>query len=160
MMKTAAGGFSFIELMMTLAIMAVLVTVCVPMAEVARQRGKEHELRVALIQIREALDAYKRAADQGRIELRVGESGYPRSLEDLVAGVPDQKSPTRRLMYFLRALPRDPMTASSEQVPAAGTWGVRSYESPSEAPKAGADVFDVFSSSSGTGLNGVPYKRW
>lgn len=158
-MKPAARGFSFIELMMTLAIMAVLAMVSVPMAEMVRQRSKEHDLRVALVQIREALDAYKRAADQGHIELRVGETGYPRTLDDLVAGVPDQKSPSRRLMYFLRALPRDPMAASPDQA-AASTWGLRSYESPPQAPKAGADVFDVYSLSAGVGLNGVPYGRW
>lgn len=152
-------GFSFVELMMTLAIMGVLVLVCVPMAEVTVQRGRERELRSALMQIREALDAYKRAADQGRIEQRPGDSGYPRSLDELVTGVPDQRSPTRRTLYFLRALPGDPVVQrdGGGAVPA---WGLRSYESTADNPKPGVDVFDVYSQSSKVGLNGVPYRQW
>lgn len=158
-MKRFQIGFSFIELMMTLAIMGVMVMVAVPLAQLGVQRAKEHELRVALIQIREAIDAYKRAADQGHIELKVGESGYPRTLDDLVVGIPDQKSPTRRLMYFMRALPADP-SAKDEGLRPATTWGLRSYESSANEPKAGADVFDVYSQSAGVGLNGVPYRQW
>ena len=104
------GGFTFIELMMTLAIMGVMVTVAVPLAQLTTQRQKEHDLRAALAQIREGLDAYKRASDQGRIVARLGESGYPKSLELLVEGVEDQRSPARQKIYFLRRLPRDPMS--------------------------------------------------
>lgn len=151
-------GFSFIELMMTLAIMGTLVLVCVPMAELAVQRNRERELRVALVQIREALDAYKRAADEGRIELRPGDSGYPPSLAALVSGVPDQRSPTRRLMYFLRALPGDPLAQPESGGNA--DWGLRSHDSPADDPQSGIDVFDVYSRSDKTGLNGVPYRQW
>ncbi|MDI1349510.1 type II secretion system protein [Aquabacterium sp.] len=152
-------GFTFIELLMTLAIMGVLAMVTVPMAQVAVQRDREHGLRLALAEIRQGLDAYKRAADAGRIEVKVGESGYPKRLNALVEGVPDQRSPTRQPMYFLRALPRDPLHPDPS-APADQTWALRSYASPPDAPAEGDDVFDVRSRSEVTGLNGVPYKKW
>lgn len=152
-------GFSFIELMVTLAIMAVLVSVAVPLTQVTIQRQRERDLRVALSEIREALDAYKRAADQGRVQLKLGESGYPKSLEDLVDGVDDQRSPTKRKIYFLRRLPRDPMVVDSS-VRASDTWGLRSYVSPPDEPSEGDDVFDVYSKFEKIGINGVPYRQW
>lgn len=152
-------GFSFIELLVTLAIMSVLLLVAVPMAQVAVQRQQESELRSALIQIREAIDAYKRAAEQGRVALKAGESGYPALLDQLVDGVDDQRSPTRQKLYFLRRLPRDPFYPDQEVV-AAKTWGLRSYASPPTDPSEGTDVFDVFSTSDKIGLNGVPYRDW
>ncbi|AIY41401.1 putative secretion system X protein GspG-like [Collimonas arenae] len=155
----ARGGFTFIELMMTLAIMGVLVLVAVPMAQISLQRDKEHELRRALIQIREGLDAYKRAADQGRIVVKIGESGYPKKLDELVEGVPDQRSPSRQNLYFLRSLPPDPMYQGATAKPAE-TWGLRSYASPPDDPNEGDDVFDVYSKSEKQGLNGVSYRQW
>lgn len=152
-------GFTFIELMMTLAVMGVLVLVAVPMAQVAVQREKERDLRMALAQMREALDAYKRAADQGRILVRLGESGYPKTLDELVEGVPDQRSPTKQNLYFLRSLPRDPMHPDATAKPV-DTWTLRSYASPPDDPQEGADVFDVYSRSEAVGLNGVPYRQW
>jgi general secretion pathway protein G len=154
------NGFTLIELLMTLAIMGVLVLVAVPMAQLAVQREKEHDLRQALTQIREALDAYKRAAEQGRITVRAGDSGYPAKLDDLVDGVPDLRSPTRKSIYFLRAMPRDPMQPTSSASAPAETWGLRSYASPPDEPSEGVDVFDVYSKSDKVGLNGVPYRRW
>ena len=155
----AGRGFTFIELMITLAILGVLVLLAVPMAQTTVQREKEKELRAALMEIREALDAHKRAADQGRIVLKLGESGYPKTLEDLVQGIPDQKSPQKQMMYFLRRLPRDPMHPDQGAAPA-DTWGKRSYQSPPDEPAEGADVFDVYSLSEKGGLNGVPYRKW
>ncbi|MDR2625133.1 MAG: type II secretion system GspH family protein [Zoogloeaceae bacterium] len=152
-------GFTFIELMVTLAIMAVLVTVAVPLLQINVQRQKERELRMALTEIREALDAYKRASEQGRIPMRIGESGYPQTLEQLVEGVEDQRSPTRQKMYFLRRIPADPMV-SPEERNSAGAWGLRSYDSPPDAPAEGEDIFDVYSRSDKVGLNGVPYREW
>ncbi len=155
-MDNSGRGFTFIELMITLAIMAVLVTVAVPLAQLTVHRQKEQTLRAALAQIREALDAYKRAADQGRIAIPPGASGYPKSLEQLVTGVEDQRSPTRRTLYFLRRLPADPLATTA----AGASWGLRSYASPPDEPSAGDDVFDVYSTSDKVGLNGVPYRQW
>jgi general secretion pathway protein G len=155
----AARGFTFIELLMTVAILALLASVALPLAEVAVQRSKEQELRRALREIRGAIDAYKDAVDRGRIAKKADASGYPPSLEVLVSGVEDAKDPDKKKIYFLRRLPRDPMnddaTLSAEE-----TWGKRSYASPPKAPAAGADVFDVYSRSEKAGLNGVPYREW
>lgn len=156
---TRVTGFTFIELIVTLAIMGVMATVAVPLAQLTMQRQKERDLRTALAEIREGLDAYKRAADQGRIVAKLGESGYPKTLEQLVDGVEDQRSPARQKMYFLRRLPRDPMSADLVVAPA-DSWGVRSYASPADQPEEGADVFDVYSRSDKQGLNGVPYRKW
>jgi general secretion pathway protein G len=154
-----ARGFTFVELMVTLAILATLAMVAVPMAQVTIQRQKEHDLRAALTQIREAIDAFKRASEQGHIAMAVSESGYPRSLDELADGVDDQRSPSRRKLYFLRRVPRDPF-AQGDDTPAARTWGLRSYASPPDNPSEGVDVFDVYSKSNRVGLNGVPHAKW
>lgn len=154
-----ARGFSFIELIITLGIMATLVLVAVPLAQLSVRRHQEQELRASLIEIRESIDAYKRAADQGRIQVKIGESGYPRSLEELYEGVPDQKSPSRQKLYFIRRLPRDPF-CPDQYSEVAECWGKRSYDSPPDDPSEGDDVFDVYSSSDLVGLNGVAYREW
>ena len=152
-------GFTFVELMMTLAILGVLALIAVPTAEYSIRREKERELRTALIEIRAAIDAYKVASEQGRINVPPGETGYPRSLDDLVNGVVDQRSPVGQKIYFLRRLPRDPFNGLSQNDPAI-SWGLRSYASPPDRPAPGRDVFDVYSLSSLSGLNGVPYRKW
>jgi general secretion pathway protein G len=153
-----ARGFSFIELMASLAIMAVLLLVAVPSAQLAMQRHREAELRTALAQIRTAIDHYKKASEQGRIPLESGASGYPPDLATLVEGVEDASSPERRMMYFLRRLPADPFY--SGRADAEESWGLRSYASPPDDPSEGDDVFDVYSRAEGIGLNGVPYRDW
>ena len=158
-MRMRDRGFSFIELLVTLAVISVLASIVYPMAELRQQRQREQELRAALMEIRSALDAYKQAGDEGRIPRGAADSGYPKSLLELVEGVPDVKDPGRRKLYFLRRIPRDPMFPDPG-VPAHLTWLLRSYESPPDRPAKGSDVFDVFSTSEGAGLNGVPYKEW
>ncbi|MBD9395267.1 type II secretion system protein [Acidovorax sp. ACV01] len=158
-MLKAVRGFSFIELMVTLSIMAVLAVVAVPMAQWSYQRDKERTLRVSLAEIREALDSYKRASDQGRIAVKIGESGYPKNLIELVEGVEDQRSPNRKKIYFLRRIPADPMNSDTSLEPG-DSWGLRSYASPPDEPAEGDDVFDVYSKSAKIGLNGIPYVKW
>ncbi len=152
-------GFSLVELTIVVAIMAVLASSAVPLYELTIKREKEQELRVALRQIREALDAYKRAVNDGRIARDAEKSDYPRKLEDLSDGVPDIKDPAKRKIYFLRRLPRDPMS-DDPSLSGAATWGKRAYESPPGNPQEGDDVFDVYSRSQQTGLNGIPYDKW
>ena len=152
-------GFTLIELVVTVAIISVLALVAVPLGEVTAQRLHESELRTALRQIREAIDAYKKASDDGRILRRFDGNGYPTSLDELANGVSDAKSPNQQKLIFLRRLPRDPFYPDGS-VPAADTWGKRSYESPPDRPEEGDDVFDVYSLSPRKGLNGVPYREW
>jgi general secretion pathway protein G len=153
------SGFTLIELVVTLAILAILATIALPTAQVAVQRSKEQELRAALREIRGAIDSYKRASDDGRIRREANASGYPPNLVVLVEGVEDQRSPKRAKLYFLRRLPRDPMHPDSS-IPAEQTWLLRSYASEPDEPKDGEDVYDVVSRSAKVGLNGVAYRRW
>jgi len=154
-----AGGFTLIELVITVAIVAVLASVALPLNELIAQRAKESDLRRSLREIRESLDAYKQASDEGRITKRAGESGYPKRLDDLVAGVEDQKDPKKARIYFLRRLPRDPF-ATDPQLGPADSWGKRSYDSPPDDPREGDDVFDVFTRSTLIGINGRPLREW
>ncbi len=158
-MKAVQYGFTFIELVVTVVIVSVLAAIALPLGEVAMQRVKEQELRQALRDIRTAIDAYKRATDEGRVKKDLGESGYPKRLEDLVEGMEDIKDPKKANIYFLRRLPVDPMSGHPDWPPAQ-TWGKRSYESPPDRPQEGRDVFDIYSTSHQKGLNGVPYNLW
>lgn len=152
-------GFTLIELLITVAIIATLASIAMPLSEVAMQRSREQDLRKALRNIRDALDTYKRASDEGRIVRSVDQSGYPPSLQVLVAGVPDAKSPKKQMIYFLRRIPRDPMHPDLT-TPAESTWRLRSYDTPPDRPAPGKDVFDVYSASDGIGFNQIPYRQW
>lgn len=154
-----ARGFTLIELLVTLAIVAVLALFTVPVAEVAVQRADEAELRRALREIRDAIDAYKQASDEGRILRTAGSSGYPPNLAVLVDGVEDAKDPKKAKIYFLRRIPRNPLHTGGAEDPAE-TWAKRAYASEPAAPQEGDDVYDVYVAGGGVGLNGVPYRQW
>lgn len=158
--RAVPAGFTLIELVVTVAIVALLSTVAFPLAEVVVKRSKEQELRLALREIRTALDAYRLAVDEGRVEQSLEHSGYPPSLDVLVEGVPDASSPGRKKrIYFLRRIPRDPMQPDAA-LSAGESWGKRTYASTYDAPEAGEDVYDVYSMAPGVGLNGIPYRYW
>jgi general secretion pathway protein G len=153
-------GFTLIEMVVTVAIVALLASVALPLSEVSVKRSREHELHLALREIRTALDAYKQAVEEGRVAHSMEQSGYPESLQVLVDGVTDASSPDKKKrIYFLRRIPRDPLFRDPTR-PDEETWGKRSYESSHDAPEEGEDVFDVYSMAPGTGLNGIPYQRW
>jgi general secretion pathway protein G len=145
-------GFTLIELLIVVAIVALLASIAAPLAELGYQRGKEQELRYALREIREAIDAYKRASDEGKIERKADASGYPPSLATLVEGVEEKTNPEKTKIYFLRRIPKDPLGGEE--------WGLRSYASPADDPRDGKDVYDVYSRSEAVGLNKLPYREW
>ncbi len=145
--------------MITVAIVGLLATSATPLVELTVRRTKEQELKTALREIRTAIDAYKLAADAGRIEVPADASGYPPSLDALFSGVVDYANPEATPIFFMRRLPRDPFFPDGS-VPAAETWGLRSYASPPDSPQAGEDVYDVFSLATGTALNGTNYRDW
>jgi general secretion pathway protein G len=147
----APRGFTLVEMLVTLAILALLASLALPLAELSVQRAQERELRHALRTLRGAIDTYKDAADANRIQRKADASGYPPTLDVLVEGVKDANDPKGAKLYFLRRLPRDPFGED---------WGLRSYASPPDDPEPGKDVFDVYSKSEGVGLNGVPYREW
>ncbi|MBA5689978.1 type II secretion system protein [Duganella sp. LX47W] len=157
MVTRRLAGFSLIELLVSAAILGLLASIAVPFVETTVRREKERALRIALRDIRQAIDAYQHAAATGRIKAPA-DSGCPKTLTDLTSGATDL-GPRGGKLYFLRRIPRDPFFADSS-VAAANTWGLRSYASSDDAPKKGDDVFDVYSQSKQTGMNGIPYKEW
>ncbi len=147
-----ARGFTLVELVITVAIVALLASMALPLAELSSQRTKEQDLRGALRQLRGAIDTYKRAYDEGRIAKEIDKTGYPPSLKVLVEGVADATNPKGPKIYFLRRIPPDPVSGED--------WGLRSYESSYDEPKPGKDVFDVYSVSDAVGINGIKYREW
>lgn len=150
-------GYSFVELLIVSAILFILASAVMPLAQVTSQRQRESELRSALRTMRTAIDKFKDAVDAGRIaqtELTPGSEGYPPDLETLVDGVPIQNDQSGAKLKFLRRIPIDPMTNSTE-------WGLRAYQDKPDARSWGrGNVFDVYSTSSGTALDGTKYKDW
>jgi general secretion pathway protein G len=160
-MKRLLGGFdrgyTFVELIVVTTIVLILAAAVQPLVRVTITRQKEAELRRVLREMRDAIDKYKDAADLQMIpptELKFGSEGYPPTLETLVEGVSVTNDATARKLKFLRRIPRDPMTGSDE-------WGMRSYQDKPDASRwGGQNVFDVYSLSEGTGLDGSRYRDW
>lgn len=150
-------GYTFIELVIVSTILLILASAVMPLAQVTSQRQREAELRRSLREMRTAIDRFKDAVDQGIIpttELRPGNEGYPPDLETLVEGVSVANDATGRQIKFLRRIPIDPMTNGTE-------WGLRAYQdSPTSSSWGGQNVFDVYTTSEGTGLDGTKYRDW
>jgi general secretion pathway protein G len=144
-------GFTLAELVMVAALIAVLAAMALPVAKFTVKRHKEAELRLALRQIRTAIDEYKRMSDQGLIPVKIGGEGYPEELEELVEGIEIVGQETK--MRFLRRIPIDPMTHDD--------WVLRSYQDDIDATSwGGENVYDVRTSSEGTALDGTKYADW
>ena len=152
-------GFTLIELLVALVLLALLMTAASPLMQLTAQRNKEQELKRALWQIRDAIDAYKQASDDGLIKKSVDQSGYPASLQQLVIGVENIQHPKKRKIFFMRNIPRDPF-ATDPTANADETWGKRSYNSSYDKPEEGEDVYDVYSLSHEVGINQQAYSEW
>lgn len=150
-------GYSFIELLIVSTILLILASAVMPLVQVSAQRQREVELRRALREMRTAIDRFKDAADAGLIastQLEPESGGYPASLELLVEGIAAANTPSETKLKFLRRIPVDPMTNSTE-------WGLRSYQdSPDSTSWGGQNVFDVYTRSTATGLDGTRYRDW
>jgi general secretion pathway protein G len=150
-------GYTFIELIIVASMILVLAAAIMPLTKVTMQRAREAELRHALREMRTAIDKFKDAADTGLIgtlDLKAGAENYPPDLQTLVDGVAAANDATGRKLKFLRRVPIDPMTRGAE-------WGLRSYQDdPKSTRWGGQDVFDVHTTSEGTGLDGTKYKDW
>lgn len=152
-------GFTLVEMLVTLTILAILASAVIPLAKTAVKREREIELRRNLRTIREAIDAYKRLSDEKKIEVEEETEGYPPDLETLVYGVEvkgetKDEEPQTKIIKFLRRIPKDPMTNSND-------WGLRSYQDdPDSDVWGGENVYDVYTKSEGKALDGTKYKEW
>lgn len=155
--STSEHGYSFVELLVVTAILLILASAVMPLAQVTSQRQREAELRRSLREMRIAIDRFKDAVDRGEIattQLEPGSEGYPPDLETLVEGVPAAGDASGRQLKFLRRIPIDPMTASRE-------WGLRAYQDePDSTSWGGKNVFDVYTTSDATALDGTKYRDW
>src|SRR5438094_4981937 len=143
-------GFTLVELIIAITIMSILAGAAIPVVRVRVRRDRERELRRDLWEMRDAIDRYKDAADRGAFQIKVGTDGYPPDLQTLVDGVDVGGKKVR----FLRRIPNDPMTNSTD-------WGLRSMQDdPASDSWGGQNIFDVFTKSDGTGLDGTKYKDW
>jgi general secretion pathway protein G len=148
--KPPSAGFTLIELMAATAIALMLFTLAIPLVRVTVQRERERELRRDLWDMRDAIDRYKDAADRGMFQIKVGSEGYPPDLDTLVKGVDVGVKKYR----FLRRIPVDPMTGKND-------WGMRSMQDDADSDSwGGQNLFDVFTKSERTALDGTQYKQW
>lgn len=144
-------GFTLLELIVAATILSILTMMAMPLARITIQREKEKQLRRALWEMRDAIDHYKDAADRGAFQIKVDSYGYPPDLDTLFKGVEAQGG---KKLRYLRSIPTDPMTRSKE-------WGLRSMQDdPGSDSWGGQNVFDVYTKSEGTGLDGTKYKDW
>ncbi len=151
--RKRGAGFTLAELVMVCAILGILASLILPVSKFTIKRGKEASLRLSLREMRNAIDEYKRFTDAGLLVTELGSDGYPSELELLVEGV-ELVGQVRNNARFLRAIPIDPMTGEAE-------WGKRSYQDDFDSGSwGGENVYDVYSLSEGSGLNGVPYSEW
>jgi len=152
-----SSGYTLVELLIVVTLLMILASAVLPLAQVTSQRQREAELRRNLREIRTAIDKFKDSVDTGLIpttELRPDNEGYPPDLDKLVDGVAIANDATGRKLKFLRRIPIDPMTNDTE-------WGVRSYQDkPDSTSWGGQNVFDVYSKSGGTALDGTKYRDW
>ena len=157
MMRGSQRGFTFIEVVVVVMILGIMAAAAMPLARVTNQRQKEAELRRSLREMRSAIDKFKDAVDSGLIpttELKPGSEGYPPDLETLVDGVSAANDASGRKLKYLRRIPIDPMTSGTE-------WGLRSYQDkPDTTSWGGQNVFDVYTTSGATALDGTKYKDW
>ena len=157
MTRLRESGFTYLELIATCSILAILASAILPVARVARVRQKELELRRELRVMRNAIDKYQEETKKGRIggtDVKLGSEGYPDDLEKLVEGVTPVGSASETKLKFLRRIPVDPMTGEAE-------WGMRCYQDPPDSRSwCGQNVWDVYSLSQGKGLDGSMYKDW
>lgn len=152
-------GFTLVEMLAVVAIVGVLAAAAQPLLLWTHKREQEYALRHALRTLRGALDDYRQAVREGRIQVAVGDNGYPPDLRTLVDGVPLAGQPdASKRIYFLRRLPRDPL--ADKALPAEETWGLRSYDSPPTNPRPGVDVYDVHSRSEARAIDGSRYRDW
>jgi len=151
------AGFTFVELLVVCAILLILASAILPLARVSVQRQREADLRVALHEMRNAIDKYKDIADAGGIapfDLKAGNENYPPDLQTLVTGVTKANDATGTKLKFLRRIPMDPMTKSTD-------WGLRAYgDRPDSTAWGGSNVYDVYTKSEGKALDGTKYKDW
>jgi general secretion pathway protein G len=152
-MKTCLGksrGFTLIELIVATTLLLILTSLALPLARVVIKRERERDLRRALWMMRDGIDRYKDAADQGKFQIKAGSEGYPPDLETLVDGI----DVGGKKLKFLRGIPIDPMTGNKD-------WGLRSIQDDPDSDSWGGDnVFDVFTKSQGTALDDTRYKDW
>lgn len=153
------SGFSIIELVITVLIVAILATTATPMLQLNQKRMKEAQLRTNLRQIRDAIDAYKAAVDKGYIQKEATQTGYPTTLKALTRAVDQTNHNGTQILRFIRKIPRDPMRVDASES-AEASWGLRSYDSEPEQPQAGRDIYDVYSKSEGVAIDGTKYREW
>ncbi|HTS74776.1 MAG TPA: type II secretion system protein [Bryobacteraceae bacterium] len=152
--KKGERGLTLVELIVAVTIMALLTTMAVPLARYRVKIEKERELREALREMTRAIDAYKDASVQGKIETKLGSDGYPENLEQLVKGVKLLQSADGKVIKFLRRIPMDPMTNSYD-------WGLRSdQDDPDSSSWGGQNVFSVYTKSTEKARDGTPYSQW